>query len=50
MLARCRRDVKNIGDIWIAFDSRISSPTNIGTHVVPIDAVLEVLPISLKSI
>ncbi|WP_278983722.1 hypothetical protein [Sphingobium yanoikuyae] len=39
---------KHVGDIWIAADSRISSPTNSGSRVVPTDAALKILPINLK--
>ena len=39
---------KHVGDIWIAADSRISSPTNSGSRVVPTDAALKILPINLR--
>lgn len=39
---------KFLGDIWIAADSRISSPANNGGRTTPTDAALKILPISLK--
>lgn len=37
-----------LGDIWIAADSRISSETNTGSRSVPTDAALKILPINLE--